>query len=251
VVNNSSKIEVVDLTDFTSIATISGLNSPRYILPISNTKAYVSDLYEDKIYILNPESLSLVGTIDSKGWTEEMVLVDGKAFVCQIDSSQVLVIDTQKDSIIEKINTNKSPSSIGADQDGTIWVACTGGIQESYPAIHKINSMNFQVEQTMELQDVNKSIQHLSFGPNGRSIYYIMGDVFHMELGDSTLSSTPLIPANGRNFYGLGIDSFNEDIYVSDALDYQQKGVVYRYNKEGLEVANFKAGLIPANFFFN
>ncbi len=251
VVNNSSKIEVVDWHDFTSISTISGLNSPRYILPISNSKAYVSDLYEDKIYILNPQSLSIIGTIDSKGWTEEMVLLNDKAFVCQMDSNQVLVINTQNDSIIKKISTNKSPSSIGVDQDGKVWVACTGGIQQDYPAIHIINSMNFQVEKSMEWPDVTKSIHHLSFGPNGRSIYYIMGDVFHMELGDSILSSTPLIPANGRNFYGLGIDSFNGDIYVSDALDYQQKGVVYRFDNEGKEVANFKAGLIPANFFFN
>lgn len=250
VVNNSSKIEVIDLTDFSSIATISGINSPRYILPISNTKAYISDLYEDKVYILNPETYSITGTIDSKGWTEEMVMVNGMAFICQVDSSQVLVINTQNDSIIKKIHTNKSPSSIGVDQNGKVWVACTGGIQDTYPAIHKINSLNLQIENSLEWPNTDLSINHLSFGPEGRNIYYIMGDVFQMDIRDSILSSAPLIESKGRNFYGLGIDPYNGDIYLSDALDYQQKGVVYRFDKDGSEVNNFKAGLIPSNFFF-
>ena len=53
VVNNSSKIEVVDVATFRSIGNIAPLNSPRYILPIDSSTAYVSDLYEDKIYVID------------------------------------------------------------------------------------------------------------------------------------------------------------------------------------------------------
>ena len=43
VVNNSSKIEVVNAQTFVSVATIAGLPSPRYFLAVNNAKAYVSD----------------------------------------------------------------------------------------------------------------------------------------------------------------------------------------------------------------
>jgi hypothetical protein len=36
VVNNSGRVEVVDLSDFTSKATVGGLTSPRFLLPVGN-----------------------------------------------------------------------------------------------------------------------------------------------------------------------------------------------------------------------
>src|SRR6188474_1098650 len=43
-VQNSSKVEVIDVNTFTWLATISeGLPSPRYFLGVSSNKAYVSD----------------------------------------------------------------------------------------------------------------------------------------------------------------------------------------------------------------
>ena len=42
VVNNSSKIEIVNKTDFVSTGVIEGLAQPRYFLGIDNQKAYVS-----------------------------------------------------------------------------------------------------------------------------------------------------------------------------------------------------------------
>ena len=36
--------------------------------------------------------------------------------------------------------------------------------------------------------------------------------------------------------------------YVADAIDYQQKGIVYRYSPEGELLDEFRVGIIPGAF---
>ena len=67
VVNNSAKIEITKRNDMESVATISGLSSPRYISLISSTKAYVTSLDSDSLTIINLENNSISGYINIKG----------------------------------------------------------------------------------------------------------------------------------------------------------------------------------------
>jgi len=53
VVNNSGKIEVTNQATLVSVATITGLISPRNISFINDYKAYVSSLYSDSVAIIN------------------------------------------------------------------------------------------------------------------------------------------------------------------------------------------------------
>ncbi len=251
VVNNSAKIEVVSGLDFTSIGKISGLNSPRYILPISATKAYVSDLYAQKITVINPQTLSIEKTIATSGWTEGMVLVNDKAFVCQVDSAQIWVFDVKTDSLLAKIPTNLQPQSIVVDIMGKVWVACSGGINQGYPAIHRIDPIKLIIEKTFELSDIAKSIGSLQVNENGDKLLYLMNDVFEMDIQSNSLPTQSKIASNGRLIYSLGVDTNTGDLYVSDAIDYLQQGVIYRYNKIGEELGNFKAGIIPGGFYFD
>lgn len=250
VVNNSNKIEVVNSNDFTSVGKIEGLNSPRYILPISATKAYVSDLYEDKLYVINPRTLTVEKTIETKGWTEQMVLIDNKAFVCQVDSSMIYVFDVDNDNLIQKIPTNLQPQHLEVDAEGKLWVSCSGGINQGYPALHRINPISFEVEETLELQDNSKSIGELEMNSDKTKVLYLMNDVFELSIQDRELPTTPKILANGRLFYAFEVHEKTGDIYLSDAIDYLQRGVVYRMDSLGREQTTFKAGIIPGAFYF-
>lgn len=251
VVNNSSKIEVVSSNDFTSVGKIDGLNSPRYLLPISDTKAYVSDLYANEIYVINPQTLSIKNKLPTKGWTEEMVLVNSRAFVCQVDSAAVWVFDVEADSLLAKISTNLQPLSITVDVNGKVWVGCSGGINKAYPAIHRIDPLGLKIEKSFEVSDVSKSIASVQVNENGDKLLYLMNEVFEMDIEAMALPTLPKIPSNGRLLYSLGLDPDNGDIYLSDAIDYLQQGSVYRYNKEGEELSSFKVGLIPGSFYFD
>ncbi len=60
----------------------------------------------------------------------------------------------------------------------------------------------------------------------------------------------PLIPSEGRRFYGLEIHPVTGNIFVSDAKDYVQNGTAYQYNANGTLIRQYIAGRIPGTFCF-
>ena len=81
VVNNSGKIEIMNQSTLISVATISGLISPRNISFINDNKAYVSSLYSDSITVINPSSNSVSGYINIRRSSESIAITGSKAFV--------------------------------------------------------------------------------------------------------------------------------------------------------------------------
>ena len=71
-----------------------------------------------------------------------------------------------------------------------------------------------------------------------------------MSIDDNSLPISPFITSSGKNFYGLAIDKAKNEIYVSDAIDYIQKGKIYRFHSNGIEIDNFLVGIIPGDFLF-
>ena len=52
------------------------------------------------------------------------------------------------------------------------------------------------------------------------------------------------------HYYALGVDPRRGDIYVGDAIDYQQQGVVYRFSADGRGLDTLRVGIIPTDFCF-
>jgi len=71
-----------------------------------------------------------------------------------------------------------------------------------------------------------------------------------MSIDANTLASTPFISNNNNNFFGLGVHPINEDIYVADALDFVQSGIVFRYSSTASLINQFTVGIIPGRFSF-
>ena len=249
VVNNSGKIEVLDTATYQKTATISGLTSPRYFCGINNSKAYVSDLFSNQIAILDLGSNAVIGSINTGGWTEEMLLVNDKVYVCRPDTNFILQINATTNTIEDTIILAKGPSSLVLDSDNKLWALSSGGINDELGELNQIDPSTNNIIQKMVFSDISNSPNNLKISPDGETIYYLNNGVNQLSIYASSLPTTSIISQNGALFYGLGISPTN-DVYVSDAVDYVQAGIVYRYDSTASLVHQFSVGIIPQGFWF-
>lgn len=245
--------------------------NPRYIHFLSDEKAYVTDLYSPYITIFNPQTMAYVGSISTRqeavfGYnsTEEMVQWGHRVFTnCWSYSNKILVIDSRRDEVEAEITLpSPQPKSMVMDAQGKLWVITDGGYStgdDSYgdniPHLFRIDAETLTIEQDQALDTDEANVQ-LATDPTGTVLYLINNDVYRMDITASHVPVRPFIEAprgtNGRRhfLYAIGINPHNGDIYVADAVDYSQSGVVYRYNADGQLVDQFRVGITPNNFAF-
>lgn len=248
VVNNANKILICD-QQFKNTALISGLNSPRYILPVTNQKAYVSDLYENAVSIVDLNTNTKTGRIPCHGKTEKMVLLYNKAFITNTDQDYLYVVNTLTDAITDSVFVGRGAASLVVDRFDRIWVLGSGAGSDSPGRLSRVNPISHQVE------------LFLSFGKNDLpgnicqnhskdTLYFLNNGIYRMSVSETALPSAPLVAAVNRNFYGLGLNPNDHCIYAADAMDYTQRSQIYIYHPDGSPKRDFKAGIISNGFYF-
>ncbi|WP_338792551.1 DUF5074 domain-containing protein [Bernardetia sp. MNP-M8] len=254
VVNNSQKVEVVNPTTLDRIATIKNLHSPRHFIGINDSKAYVSTIYRDLIYVINLQTNEITKEIRTTEWTEKMAKLGDYIWVTSHDADKVWVIDSRNDEIIHTIATPAGSKSIVADEaQNRIWILATGSDTERARLI------------TSSLSDVRSSESRVfeeEEKPQFLNIYnndlYWISDTNLYQLSsfqiDSRLPQTAFIEGLGTVntlIYNAVVSPKNGRLLFADALDYQQEGYIFEYDLQSKrEVERYKVGVIPNDICF-
>ena len=69
-----------------------------------------------------------------------------------------------------------------------------------------------------------------------------------MKVTDERLPQKPFLKYTGTLYYGLAIDPKTSEVYVADAIDYVQYGVVYRLSPKA--ITHEKVAICSAACFF-
>ncbi len=249
VVNNSSKIQVCKPNTLQLETSITGFTSPRYILPVSNSKAYVTDLMANKVWKVDLTTNTISGSIALNGWCEQMQLVYGKVFVANYTTGKVYVIDSKSDVLIDSIVVSETAESMVQDANGKLWVLCNGNSFSSIaPAMYRINPVSKSVEQTFALTGYPSK---LCANSSNDTLYFLNAGVYQFNCNASALPSTPLIDQGTSSFYGLSIHPESSKIFVGDAVDYISNGKVKMYKPNGTFTGSFTVGISPSSFLFH
>jgi len=267
VVNNSGKIYIVDSKTAEFKGSITGLSSPRFVHVVNSGKAYVTDLYAKKISIFNPETFKLTGNIpvlNSKSTfnqhpTEQMIQYKNRVYTnCWSYDNKILVINSDTDQLIDSIEVFKQPNSMVIDRDNKIWVLSDGGFEGSsfgyeQAGLVKIDAETNEIERTFRFTK-GEYPSNLCINPAKDSIYFLSKHVWKMSITDKQLPVKPFIESKYTNIYGgffsMAIDPVNHDIYVGDAIDHRQNGLVNRFSRSGKLIDSFKVGISPGEFAF-
>lgn len=250
VVNNSGKIEICDPYSLKKEFTISGLTSPRYIFAVNSSKAYVTDAYSNRISIINLNNHSISGTITINGWTEQLLSKNNKIFITNTSTEYLYIINPDTDLLTDSILISKGANSILEDLNGKLWILCGGDYLNTYNAtLYRINPANNQIENSFTFS-TGEFPSRLCLNSSGDSLYYLNNSVYKMGIEELSRPASPFIASSGNNFYGLAVDKSKNEIYISDAIDFIQKGKIFRYRADGSVIENFLAGIIPGDFLF-
>lgn len=243
VLNNSGKVEVLDKNSFELQSTISGFGSPRYFHVVSPNKAYVTDLYADKVAVVDLNSNEIVAYIPCEGWTEEMIQINDLVYVANLDSHQIEVIDTSDDMIVKRIPIATSIKSLKTDAQNRLWVC---GSENGLGALFCLNPNNSEILYHQIFEGENP--RDLFVSEDGQNVYFLSDGVWHINMNFDGTIATPIIPADDKLFYGLSV--YKDKIYIADAINYVQKGKVWVYNLQSILLDQWEVGMIPSEFDF-
>jgi YVTN family beta-propeller protein len=260
VVNNSGLVYAIDRWTALYKGTIDSLASPRNFLKVSDTKAYVTDLFSNSISIVNPQTYSKTGEIKVDRSTEEMAMVGSEVFVANwsgynqsLKNNKILVVNSGNDQVVDSIQVGVEPNSMVVDKNNNLWVLCSGGFEnEEIPSLWKIDPASHHVIDTLIFPELELNPVSLEISGAGDTLFYLNYGVYKMAITDTQLPESVFIPENsGRYFLTLGVDPSNGNLFISNPLDYFGDGLVYRFDKYGNYKEQFGVGIIPGAFGFN
>ena len=166
--------------------------------------------------------------------------------------NRILKIDTETDRVVGQLTVGIQPASLAMDRNNKLWTVTDGGYEGSpygyeAPSLYRIDAETFSVEKQFRFRK-GDSPSEMHLNGTRDTLYWIDRDVWRMPVAGEQLPVRPFLEYRETKYYGLTVDPTNGDVYVADAVDYQQQGVVYRYTAKGEPVDEFHVGVAPGAF---
>tara|TARA_B110000858_G_scaffold44857_1_gene51415 strand:- start:345 stop:1370 length:1026 start_codon:yes stop_codon:yes gene_type:complete len=247
VVNNSGKIVVINDETFEYEYQIDNLLSPRKIIKVNNSKYYITDLYSKSIYIYDAYQ-NTTSEISVNGWCEDILMQNGKVYVCNVANNLIYVINSNDDTIMDSISVGQNPVSIKEDIKGDLWVLCQGSVSNNEdPSISIIETQTLQVIKNFNLESNQNYPSSMNIFKN--EVFFINKHVYKISSIEDTVQEI-IWENTGNTFYNLSIDPYNKDIYITDAKDYVQNGSLLIIDSIGNLKDEVITGIIPKSIVF-
>jgi len=254
VVNNSQKIEIIDLATNLNTGTIStgSGSSPGPMAFVNDTLALVTDLYANALMLVNVPGRRVTGAISVGANPAGIAISQGKAYVSNSGfgiGRTVSVVSLQSLSVIRTVGVADNPCGVEITPSGAVYVVCAGAYDFTNPA----NTTPARIMVIDPLSDVvTDSIfigghaTDIGIGNDGIGYVPSTTEVFRV---DTRVHRVTGVFKEG-SFFAVGVESASGDVYLADPKDYIQPGTVSVFAPNGQIRTQFDVGLIPGAFTF-
>ncbi len=272
VVNISNKVEVLDVKTGKRINQIN-LTNCRYI-SFANGKAYVSAYLgrvgdptaaNGIVAEIDTAKLSINRTVEVGRQPEEMAVVNNKLYVANSGGysppnyeSTISVIDLNSFKEVKRIEVAINLHRLKADRYGDLYVTSRGDYYTIPSKLFVIDTQTEQVKKTFDLAASNLAIDDDKAYIYATAWNYIQGkntiNYYMIDVKDESLLATQFITdGTQKNIevpYGIAVNPYTKEVYVTDAKDYVTPGKLHCYTPYGKLKWSVTTGDIPAHVVF-
>ena len=265
VVNNSGKIEIVDLKTFKSLGYITGLTYPRYLFIYDDHKAYLSDgNMQGNILVMNLLTNTIVDSVKVGTGPENMIANRDQLVVANSggwgNDSTLSVINTVTDQVIATWLTGYNPVEMVMDKHNVMWVLCKGKTVwngdwtialETPSEVVAMDPGSGEILKRISIGTVGDFFwpEHISISRDKSTVYYLENDaVYTIQVADNEPVQQAIIE---RSFYGFEVDFNNGDLYGLSAPSFTAAGWLVRYTSSGALIDSLKVGIGPNQVIFH
>ncbi|WP_342327949.1 DUF5074 domain-containing protein [Pedobacter sp. FW305-3-2-15-E-R2A2] len=272
VVNISNKVEVLDVKTGKRIQQINITNC-RYIT-FNKGKAYVSAYLGQ---VGNPaEPNGIVAEIDTTTLSEvrrvkvgrqpeEMAIVKDKLYIANSGGYSpgnyertVSVVDLNSFTETKRIDVAINLHRLKADRFGDLYVTSRGDYLDTHSKLFVIDTQTDQVKLQYDIAVSNLTISNdvvyfygseWSHNTGKMTVSYGMLDVLSKKVLDTKF----ITDGTDKNIvipYGIAVNPFTKEVFVTDAGNYVSPGVLYCFSPAGVKQWKVTTGDIPAHFAF-
>ena len=278
VINCSHKVEVMDLKTCKRIGQVDIPNC-RYI-DFKDDKAYVSSYVGPAsidpsaqlgaIFEFDTASLRVTRKVTVGYQPDEFEIIDDFLYVANSGGyhtpgydNTVSVVDIKSFKQIQKLPVCTNPHRLRKDHLGQLWVTSRGNYQDVPTALVSI-AKNVQFNGDLRVIDtLGIAVSEMIIV--GDSMYFYgsnqnyLGTDNHITYGIVNVRTHTLITdhfitdeseKNIKIPYGILVNPYNGDIYVTDAKNYVSSGQLHCYTREGKRKWSVRTGDIPAHMCF-
>ena len=159
IVNNSKIIYKVQMPTLKLISQLSlpQSASPRTLVKISPTKAYVNSMLDNSVYIINPVKMKITGTISIENYSEDMILTNNKVYTSLGNyaypkkNNKIAVINPNTDVVAKYIILPmENPGDLEVIDSSTIVVVARGNYgTPKKSALYFINTITDEIKDSI------------------------------------------------------------------------------------------------------
>ncbi|MFM9005631.1 MAG: DUF5074 domain-containing protein, partial [Flavobacteriales bacterium] len=253
VLNNSQKVEVVDLKTMENAGTITGVDYPRYMVASGANTAYLSNgSFAGELKIINTQTNAITGSVAVGTGPNQLLAFNNEVWVCNeggfgLDST-ITIVNTQTNLVVDVLEVGHRPSDLVADALGNIWVLCAGETYydvnwnvsgHSAAMLYRIDASTHQVISSAQVGTLGEHPSQLEVSPDGTILYYENSGIYKFDLINGDLPGVQLVSAARA---GLSVHPVSGQIWCASISDFTNPSQVYVYSNSGSMLKNYAAG---------
>jgi len=261
VLNNSQKVEVVDLKTMENVGTITGLSYPRYMVSAGSNRAYVSNgSFDGTLEVVNTQTLEITSSIAVGTGPNQVLTVNDEVWVCNeggfgLDST-ISVVNTATNTVVDVIGVEYRPADMVKDALGNVWVLCAGetyydlnwNVSGHSPAyLVRIDAETHAILGGIQVGAVGDHPRQLEVSPDGTILYYENNGVYKYDILNGEMPGVQIV-SSPRS--ALSVHPVTGEVWCASISDYTNPSQVFVHSVSGGLLKTYAAGIAANGVVF-